>query len=164
MGHDSASLDAVRKIIEATPSIPKVIDADAIRALDGWPDDLLGVVTPHQAELERWIGDIDAIPELLIGGGENKVVVRTGATDVIIGSAGRGGMTSGGNPRMAMGGTGDLLAGCIGGLMGLGLTPWSASRLGVYLMRIAGKLAGEECGPGLVAEDIPPYLSKALMG
>ena len=164
MGHDSASLDAVRKIIEATPSIPKVIDADAIRALDGWPNDLLGVVTPHQAELERWVGDIDAIPELLIGGGENKVVVRTGATDVIIGSAGRGGMASGGNPRMAMGGTGDLLAGCIGGLMGLGLTPWSASRLGVYLMRIAGKLAGEECGPGLVAEDIPPYLSKALMG
>jgi NAD(P)H-hydrate epimerase len=154
----------VRKIIEVTPLIPKVIDADAIRALDGWPDDLLGVVTPHQAELERWVGDIDAIPEMLIGGGENKVVVRTGATDIIIGSAGRGGMASGGNPRMAMGGTGDLLAGCIGGLMGLGLTPWGASRLGVYLMRIAGELAGEECGPGLVAEDIPPYLSKALMG
>ena len=28
---------------------------------------------------------------------------------------------------------------------------------------VAGELAGEECGPGLVAEDIPPYLSKALM-
>jgi hypothetical protein len=30
-------------------------------------------------------------------------------------------------------------------------------------MRKAGGLAGEELGPGMVAEDIPPFLSKALM-
>jgi hypothetical protein len=29
-------------------------------------------------------------------------------------------------------------------------------------MRIAGENAGEELGPGMVAEDLPPYLSKAL--
>ena len=162
MGHDPASLEAVKMIIEATPSIPKVIDADAIRALEGWPEQLIGVVTPHQVELENWIGDLDSIPALLLGGGETRVVVRTGAKDIIVGAAGRGGIASDGNPRMAMGGTGDLLAGCIGGLLALGLSPWAASRLGVHLMRIAGKNAGEELGPGMVAEDLPPYLSKAL--
>ena len=83
--------------------------------------------------------------------GENRVVIRTGPEDIIIGSAGRGGIGRGGN-HMSMGGTGDLLAGCLGGLLGLGLSPWGASRLGVYLMRKAGEMAGNEIGPGLVAE------------
>tara|TARA_B100000767_G_scaffold260739_1_gene271670 strand:- start:833 stop:2260 length:1428 start_codon:yes stop_codon:yes gene_type:complete len=163
MGDDPASLEAVRMLIQSTPNIPKVIDADAIKALEGWPESLTGVVTPHQRELENWIGDIDSIPDLLAGSGESRVVIRTGPEDIIIGSGGRGGIGSGGNPRMSMGGTGDLLAGCIGGLLGLGLSPWSASRLGIHLMRTAGNLAGEQIGPGMVAEDIPPYLSRALI-
>ena len=163
MGDDPASLEAVRMLIQATPNIPKVIDADAIKALEGWPKELVGVVTPHQRELENWIGTIDSVPDLLSNSGECRVVIRTGAEDLIIGSAGRGGIGKGGNPRMSMGGTGDLLAGCIGGLLGLGLSPWGAARLGVHLMRVAGVLAGEEVGPGLVAEDVPPYLSRALI-
>lgn len=163
LGTDPRTIEAVKMIIESTPGIPKVIDADAIKALDGWPDQLIGVVTPHQKELESWVGDLDSIPELMIGAGESRVVIRTGPEDLIIGAAGRGGITKGGNPRMAMGGTGDLLAGSIGGLLALGLSPWAASRLAVYLMRKAGGLAGEELGPGMVAEDIPPFLSKALM-
>ena len=163
MGDASESLEAVKMLIQSTPNIPKVIDADAIKALDGWPQNLVGVVTPHQKELENWVGNIESIPELLAGSGERRVVVRTGAEDIIIGSAGRGGIGKGGNPRMSMGGTGDLLAGCIGGLLGLGLSPWSAARLGVHLMRVAGKLAENEIGPGMVADDIAPYLSRALI-
>ena len=163
MGDAPESLEAVKMLIQATPNIPKVIDADAIKALEGWPQHLIGVVTPHQKELENWIGDIESVPELLTGSGERRVVIRTGAEDIIIGSAGRGGLGTGGNPRMSMGGTGDLLAGSIGGLLGLGLSPWSAARLGVHLMRVAGKLAEKEMGPGMVADDIPPYLSRALI-
>jgi len=163
MGDDPASLEAVNRLIEATPDIPKVIDADAIKALNGWPKSLTGVVTPHQKELDKWIWDFANIPSMLEGHGENRVVVKTGAEDIIFGAGGRGGVVSGGNPRMSMGGTGDLLAGCIGGLLALGLSPWSASRVGTYIMRRAGEMAGEEIGPGMVAEDIPPYLSKALI-
>jgi len=163
MGDDPASLEAVNRLIEATPDIPKVIDADAIKALNGWPKSLTGVVTPHQKELDKWIWDFANIPSMLEGHGENRVVVKTGAEDIIFGAGGRGGVVSGGNPRMSMGGTGDLLAGCIGGLLALGLSPWSASRVGTYIMRRAGEMAGEEIGPGMVAEDIPPYLSKTLI-
>ena len=163
MGDNPESLEAVKLLIQSTPNIPKVIDADAIKALDGWPDGLLGVVTPHQKELENWIGSIDAVTDLVAGSGEGRVVIRTGAEDIIIGAGGRGGIGRGGNPRMSMGGTGDLLAGCIGGLLGLGLSPWGAARLGVHLMRVAGNLAGDEIGPGMVADDVPPYLSRALI-
>ena len=163
MGDNPESLEAVRLLIQSTPNIPKVIDADAIKALDGWPENLLGIVTPHQKELENWVGSIDAVPDLITGSRESRVVIRTGAEDIIIGAGGRGGIGKGGNPRMSMGGTGDLLAGCLGGLLGLGLSPWSAARLGVHLMRVAGKLAGDEIGPGMVAEDVPPYLTRALI-
>ena len=163
MGDNPESLEAVRLLIQSTPNIPKVIDADAIKALEGWPENLLGIVTPHQKELENWVGSIDAVPDLITGSGESRVVIRTGAEDIIIGAGGRGGIGKGGNPRMSMGGTGDLLAGCLGGLLGLGLSPWSAARLGVHLMRVAGKIAGDEIGPGMVAEDVPPYLSRALI-
>tara|TARA_B100001287_G_scaffold264130_1_gene255659 strand:- start:165 stop:899 length:735 start_codon:yes stop_codon:yes gene_type:complete len=163
MGDNPESLEAVKLLIQSTPNIPKVIDADAIKALDGWPDGLLGVVTPHQKELENWIGSIDAVTDIVAGSGEGRVVIRTGAEDIIIGAGGRGGIGKGGNPRMSMGGTGDLLAGCIGGLLGLGLSPWGAARLGVHLMRVAGNLAGDEIGPGMVADDVPPYLSRALI-
>ena len=37
MGDDESSLAAVNRLIEETPNIPKVIDADAIKALNGWP-------------------------------------------------------------------------------------------------------------------------------
>ena len=163
IGDDIATIEAVKMLIQSTPNIPKVIDADAIKALDGWPPELIGVVTPHQKELENWIGDISAVPKLIEKSGEKRVVIRTGPEDLIIGSAGRGGIGKGGNPRMSMGGTGDLLAGCIGGLLGLGLSPWAASRLAVHLMRVAGDFAGKEIGPGIVADDIPPYLSRALI-
>ena len=163
MGDNPESLEAVRLLIQSTPNIPKVIDADAIKALEGWPENLLGIITPHQKELENWVGSIDAVPDLIAGSGESRVVIQTGAEDIIIGAGGRGGIGKGGNPRMSMGGTGDLLAGCLGGLLGLGLSPWSAARLGVHLMRVAGKIAGDEIGPGMVAEDVPPYLSRALI-
>ena len=139
-----------------------VIDADAIAALSGWPDSVRGVITPHVKELENWVGDVSSIPELVEGHGEERVVIVTGPEDMIISSGGRGGVVSGGNPRMAMGGTGDILAGTIAGLLAQGISPWGSARLGTWLLRQAGNLAGEDIGPGLVAEDVPPFLSQVL--
>ena len=162
LGTDDSTLAAVRLVIESCSDIPMIIDADAIAALSGWPDGVRGVITPHQKELENWVGDVSSIPELVEGHGEDRVVIVTGPEDMIISSGGRGGVVSGGNPRMAMGGTGDILAGTIAGLRAQGISPWGSARLGAWLLRQAGELAGEEIGPGLVAEDVPPFLSQAL--
>ena len=69
---------------------------------------------------------------------------------------------SGGNPRMSVGGTGDVLAGITAGLLASGVKPWPATRIGAYLLRVAGEEAGKEFGPGLLAKDVPIFVSKVL--
>ena len=63
---------------------------------------------------------------------------------------------------MAVGVTGDLLAGTIGGRMAQGMPPWPAARLGCALLREAGKRAAKEKGPGLLAEDVPVHIAHTL--
>ena len=59
-----------------------------------------------------------------------------------------------GNPGMATGGTGDVLAGVIAALIGQGVGVINATRLGVYLHGLAGDLAAREFGYGLMASDL----------
>ena len=93
---------------------------------------------------------------------ENFCLVKTGFIDELTGLHGRDVFLDGGNPRMSVGGTGDVLAGTIAGLLASGISPWAASRMGVFLLREAGVLAGEELGPGMLAKDVPFYVSKIL--
>lgn len=65
---------------------------------------------------------------------------------------------------MAKGGSGDVLSGVVAGLLALGLDPWEAAVLGVYLHGTAGDRVREKKGPhgllaGELAEEIG-YLSK----
>jgi NAD(P)H-hydrate epimerase len=63
---------------------------------------------------------------------------------------------------MAVGGTGDLLAGTIGGLLAQGMAAWPAARLGCALLREAGARAAQSTGPGLLAEDVPVEIARVL--
>ena len=59
------------------------------------------------------------------------------------------------NPALASAGTGDVLAGIIGGLLAQGLTPYDAARLGVYAHAAAGDRVSEWAGSsGLLASDL----------
>ena len=62
----------------------------------------------------------------------------------------------------AVGGTGDLLAGLIGGLLAQGMAAWPASRLGCAVLREAGNRATRKKGPGLLAEDVPVHIAHTL--
>ncbi|MGA9868574.1 MAG: NAD(P)H-hydrate dehydratase, partial [Acetobacteraceae bacterium] len=53
-------------------------------------------------------------------------------------------------PWLATAGSGDVLAGTIGGLLAQGMPPWEAACAGVFLHGRAGAIAG----PGLIAEDL----------
>ena len=166
LGRDKRTTEAVQAILEMTveSGTPVVVDADAIGALPpgGWPRGLIGVATPHEAEASRWLGATE--PQEALSGceGEGSTIVITGPEDRLTGPGGRNASARGGHPRMAVGGTGDLLAGAIGGLMAQGMPPWPAARLGCALLREAGERAAGEKGPGLLASDVPVHIAHTL--
>ena len=61
---------------------------------------------------------------------------------------------------MAVGGTGDLLAGICGGLMARGLTAFEAARLGSYVTGLAGEMSFEEYGSGFLPSELALSVSK----
>jgi NAD(P)H-hydrate epimerase len=67
-----------------------------------------------------------------------------------------------GNHALASGGTGDVLAGVVGGLLAQGISPEGALVAGSYLHGSAGDIAAEEIGGvGLTATDLLPVLPRA---
>ena len=72
-------------------------------------------------------------------------------------------MTPTGNPGLATAGTGDVLCGVIAALVGQGLAPYDAARLGVYAHGMAGDLAAAALGQqGMCAGDVIEELPHAL--
>ena len=168
LGRHMETLAGVQLLLAhaAEQGLPVAVDADAIHALPpgGWPHGLQGVATPHAGELAAWLGGgapADALAGLS-GEDESVCIVTTGPTDRLAGPGGRLARALGGHPRMATGGTGDLLAGAITGLLAQGMAAWPSARLGAWLLRRAGELAVARHGPGVLASDVPPWLSIAL--
>jgi NAD(P)H-hydrate repair Nnr-like enzyme with NAD(P)H-hydrate dehydratase domain len=68
-----------------------------------------------------------------------------------------------GTPALATAGTGDVLAGLIGGLVAQGLGTFDACALGVYVHGRAGEAAASDLTPLCVtAEDLPDYVPVAV--
>ena len=64
---------------------------------------------------------------------------------------------------MATGGTGDVLSGVIGGLLGQGMLIIVAAKFGVLVHAMAGDLAAKEGGErGMLASDLMPYLRRLV--
>ena len=166
LGRDEATMQAVSALFEqaSQKGIPAVIDADAINALPegAWPTGLQGVATPHAKEAERWLAGASPVEALADCTGESATIVVTGPEDTLTGPEGRFCRATGGHSRMAVGGTGDLLAGTIGGLLAQGMSAWPAARLGCALLREAGARAAQSTGPGLLAEDVPVEIARVL--
>ena len=166
LGRDERTIEAVKAILgmATEQGIPIVVDADALGALPRgkWPRGMTGVATPHQVEASRWLGEADPSEALSECLEEDSTIVITGPEDRLTGPGGRSASSRGGHPRMAVGGTGDLLAGAIGGLLAQGMSPWPAARLGCALLREAGERAAGEKGPGLLAEDVPVHIAHTL--
>jgi ADP-dependent NAD(P)H-hydrate dehydratase / NAD(P)H-hydrate epimerase len=152
--------------------IPIVIDADALKIIDqGVIKESKNniVLTPHNAEFKDFFG-LNIPAEL-----PNKIgivnqasknfgcsILLKGAVDVI--SNGQElKLNSTGNPGMTVGGTGDILAGLVGGLIAKGHNSYEAAYLGAYINGIAGDLAADDYGYNFVASDILEYIPLVFM-
>ncbi|MCY7416970.1 MAG: hypothetical protein LH650_00480, partial [Chloroflexi bacterium] len=91
------------------------------------------------------------------GGGVGLKGARTGGAA----PDGRVATSSSANPAMGTGGTGDVLSGVIGSLLGQGVPTWEAACLGVYLHAVAGEHIRERLGDaGLMASDLLPEIPR----
>ena len=91
------------------------------------------------------------------------VVVLKGQRTLIAGADGRVAVNPTGNPGMASGGMGDVLAGMLAAFLGQGFSPEDAMKLGVYLHGFAGDRVAAAMGEaGLIASDIVEDLPAAM--
>lgn len=153
---------------------PLVLDADGLNALAGHVG-LLDrrtaptVLTPHEGEFARLTGGSLPIanrPEeaLAFAKTHNCIVVLKGHRTVTAAPDGRVWINTTGNPGMAKGGSGDVLAGMILSLMGQGFEPAVAAAMAVYLHGRAGDLAAARLGEySMTPTDLLEELPNAMM-
>lgn len=171
---------ASRPVEKAAPESTAtfVLDADGLNLLaqeEGWSEQLApgsAVLTPHPGEMARLLGlegpgevNADRLGTAQRAAGQWKqVVVLKGANTVVADPDGRVAIGPSGNPALATAGTGDVLAGLIGGFIAQGLEPFDAARLGVYLHAAAGMLVRNDIGEaGAVAGDLLDRIPRAIM-
>ncbi|MFI5281625.1 MAG: NAD(P)H-hydrate dehydratase [Candidatus Dormibacterales bacterium] len=157
---------------------PLVIDADGLNALAASPSlkGKLGpgrVLTPHLGEIARLTGksvaSIAANRQATALGTAREwgaIVVLKGAHTLVAHPDGRLSEDPHEVPALATAGTGDVLAGIIGGLIAQGLDPFSAAVSGVYVHAASGRRISRRLGDsGLLASDLLleiPLVMKAL--
>jgi NAD(P)H-hydrate repair Nnr-like enzyme with NAD(P)H-hydrate dehydratase domain len=92
-----------------------------------------------------------------------QVVILKGAYTLVAAPDGRVVINPFANPGLASGGTGDVLAGAVVGLLAQGLVPFKAALVGATLHGLAGEMARQELGDaGMVAGDLLPRLPLAI--
>lgn len=149
--------DDTRTIVETVveqEQCPIVLDADGINVLEGHIDILNRakvpvVLTPHEGEFLQLGGDledgrIEGAKKLAAKTGA--VVVLKGYRTVIAAPDGSVFVNSSGNPGMATGGSGDVLAGMLTCLLGQGMDPTRAAIAAVWLHGAAGDLCAKRFG------------------
>jgi len=165
--------EAVREVVGAL-EIPFVLDADGLNAFEAFPE-LVGrgkaprVITPHPGEAARLLKSLPsevqsnrpAAAKELADRFLSVVLLKGHRTIVTDGKQSYVNKT--GNPGMATGGSGDVLAGVIGALIGQKLSPFDAACLGAQLHGKAGDIAARKLGQvSMMATDILNALPEAF--
>ncbi|OQB43613.1 MAG: ADP-dependent (S)-NAD(P)H-hydrate dehydratase [Candidatus Hydrogenedentes bacterium ADurb.Bin179] len=172
----TARLDEVRIVVL---NLQRALACPGLNALAAYPERLEprasalpraeAVFTPHPGEMSRLTGI--AVPAIQEERSEiaayyaalwQVTVVLKGHGTIIASPDGRARRCPTGNQGMASGGTGDVLAGLIGGLLAQGIPPFEAACAGVYVHGLAGDGAALEKTPrALMASDILEALPHA---
>lgn len=175
LGRSEDSEQIVLRLLEKIQK-PAVIDADGLYVLKNHLPLLKElkqtvILTPHPGELAYLI---DKTPEyvqqnrLQVAEAFAKeygvVLVLKGARTIIANKEGRVFINPTGNAGLATGGSGDLLAGIIGGLLAQKINPTVSAALGVYLHGYAADLACADLGQwSMLPSDVAEYLAKAMV-
>ena len=174
IGRDTSTRRLIEDLIPKV-TVPLVLDADALNLLAEHRSILPKlssdiVLTPHPAEFGRLANlETSTVQKDRRGIASrfaktwNKVVVLKGAGTVIAAPDGRITLNPIATPALASGGTGDVLAGLIGGLMAQKLPPFEAAVTGVHLHSVAGMDLEASVGQaGVLASDLLPQIPRVM--
>ena len=170
--------ERTREIVQAALSAQRalVLDADALTSFAKAPERLFTeikkqndpqvVLTPHDGEFGRLFSALQSDDPLasklerarLAAIQSGAMVLLKGADTVVAAPDGRAAITANAPPWLATAGSGDVLAGIIGGMLAQGVPAFEAACIGAWMH---GE-AGHEFGPGLIAEDLPEMLPMVL--
>lgn len=183
LGQDDGASYILKDIISRYNGI-LVLDADALNIISSSEEMTACVqqstariiMTPHPGEARRLLGTSEGdqmtmdLYEALGRLGTLKslsekyysIIVLKGA-GTLVGTDEDAFINPTGNPGMATGGSGDVLAGLIASLAAQGLPAMDAAAAGVYIHGYAGDLAAEKLGEmGMTSSDIADMLPEAL--
>ena len=151
MGQGSGPLAVLETVLnEAT--CPVVLDADGINLLQEHMDLLRGrkyptVLTPHWGEFIRiCVPASERIASAVSLAEDTGAVILLKGHRTVITDGSTVYCNPTGNPGMATGGSGDVLAGMITALLGQGISPLEAAACGAWLHGAAGDICAHELG------------------
>ena len=169
LGQSESTLTVVRMVLKYA-RCPVVLDADGINLLAAHKDVLRGrtaptILTPHMGEFTRLCGPLIQ---------DRQAAAEAAARDlgcIMLLKGHHTCITDGfhtyinptGNPGMAVGGSGDVLAGIITALLGQGVSPLEAAACGAWLHGKAGDVCAEAMGQyGMLPTDMLEVLPRLL--
>ncbi len=167
LGREGRAVEAARQVASLCleMGVPVILDADGITACG---DQLVAggtpaLLTPHRGEARNLLG-LSALAEeeqLHAYAARHRTLLAKAPVD-FISDGWRWQRNRRGNPRMAVGGTGDVLAGLAAGLMARGCTPFDAARISILWITEAGDELWAEQGPCWHALDLIGRLPATL--
>jgi len=167
--------DTMVDLVLETIQVPLVIDADALNLIalhqkcEKINHNMQIIITPHLKEMSRLVDceisditkDMITFTKNVMKDKEYTLVLKDARTIVTNGIYSY--VNLGGNSGMAVGGSGDVLTGIIGGLLAQGMKSFEAAALGVYLHALAGDCAAKEKNEySMIAGDISEALIKEI--
>jgi NAD(P)H-hydrate epimerase len=174
MGRTATTREQVLHWLE-TSTVPLVLDADALSVLSDHREAIRSatcpvILTPHPGEFAALFGlKTDEVQEdrfamaRMAADRLDAIIVLKGAGTVVAAPGKPLAINMTGNPGMASGGSGDVLAGMLAGLAGQGMAPFEAACAAVWLHGHAGDLAAaEKSQASIIASDLIEKLPDAL--
>ena len=176
-GFDPSHVEVLKQVLKII-EIPMVLDAGALTCygddLDSFKSitskNLQIVGTPHLGELQKFSGrEISGVIKerteqvKSIAHDYGFTLVCKGVDTLVASPNGELYRNETGDSGLATAGTGDVLAGVIGGLIAQGFSVEESCQVGVYLHGLAVELASvEKTQPGMIASDVVEFIPKAI--
>jgi len=168
LGRAEQTAEATRQVYQLAQEFGRttVVDADGLTHLaallrDKPADSAPVVVTPHRGEATTLLDGEPSDEALHAFARPDRIVLRKGRVD-LVSDGRRWQQNPRGNPRMAVGGTGDCLAGITAGLCARGAEPYDAARLAILWITDCADELWRTDGPCYLAEDIIERLPATL--